>query len=349
MPALYATVEDLSQVLGARSTAYTTSAMLRALESASREADDLVVREAGCFRPLRATVYYSWPPEQTAAYYRLWLDGRSLISIETLVSGGVTIASGDYFLEPQQYGPPYTRIEINRGSSAAFSYSGGTPQRGVAILGLWGMDDTQEAAGTITDDVDDTATTIPVSDASAVGIGDHLAMGTERLEITGRAWASTATVDTGGITDSAGSTLLPVTGGTLHESEVLLVGSERMVVRDVVGSNVVVERAVDGSVLAAHSATDVIHTKRSLTCTRGARGTVSIAHSSGATVYRHKIPGDVAAFTLASAATTHLSELSGYAREVGPQGAMTQLGAGLPVLRKRIESTYGRQMRIRTV
>ena len=60
-------------------------------------------------------------------------------------------------------------------------------------------------------------------------------------------------------------------------------------------------------------------------------------------------PADVQALTIASAITTHLAEQSGYTMELGPEGQTTRLGVGLPALRERISSNYGRQCRTRAV
>jgi hypothetical protein len=91
----YATREDVMRALDVKLTARNARQIDRALESASRDADDLCHRK---FAPVQATRYFDWPNPQRAASWRLWLDANELITVTTLVSGGVTIPSTEYYL-----------------------------------------------------------------------------------------------------------------------------------------------------------------------------------------------------------------------------------------------------------
>lgn len=350
MPAWYATVEDVASALGAKSTAYNEADLRRAVGAGSKDVDDLCQYVDGAFRPWRATYYFDWPTQQTTTYYRLWLDALPLISVEMLVSGGVVLNPAYYNLEPNQYGPPYRRIELNRGSSAAFSYTGGTPQRAIGALGLWGMGDEREVAGSLVGSIDAVTTTIACSDASKLGTGDHIVIDSERMEVTGKSWAGAAFVGVAGLAASAAARTLPITGGPLLAGELLLIDSERVKVVDVAGSTITVERAQDGTPLAAHTNGATVYARRGLTVTRGARGSIASAHSGGAVISRHVVPADVNALTIASAIVTHLSEQAGYSSQ-GSGTGQTHSGpaGGLDTLRERVVSNYGRQMRTRVV
>jgi hypothetical protein len=347
--AWYATVEDVSRALGAKSTAYADHDLRRAVEAGSADVDDVVQWISGAFRPIRKTIYREWPPRQTTDYYRLWLDANPLLSVEALTSGGATIAPADFFLEPQEYGPPYTRIEIDRGSSASFSYTDATPQRAVGILGLWGLGDDRAAAGALAGGIDDSVTTIVVTDGSSIGTGEHLVIEDERLEVTARGWSSADVLDAAGLAESKAATTVPLVSGTVFADELLLVDGERMRVVDVAGTTAVVRRAQDGSVLAAHAGAAVVYARRSLTVVRGARGTTAAAHPDTTAIERHVVPGDANALCVASALVTHLQETTAYAREIGAQGATTKIGEGLDKLREQVAANYGRQCRMRVV
>lgn len=351
MPGLmYCTIEDVRDALESKASAYDERRIASAIEAATRDVDDVIQQHDGHFRPIIETRYFDWPPPQTAHRWRLWLDGNALISATTLSSGGVTIPPSDYFLEPQAYGPPYDRIEINRSSSAAFDYTDGTPQRAIAALCLWGQGDDREAAGALDGAINDSVTALVVTDGSKVGVGDHLIIGTERMIVTAKSWADSGQNIGADLTASdAARTVAVSTGSEYAAGELLLVDSERMLVLDVAGNNLIVQRAADGSVLAAHATGADVYARRGCTVTRGARGSTVASHLDATSVKRHLVPGDARELCIASAVTSLLSGRAGYAREYGPQGSGTKLGVGLPDLRERVRGNYGQQARFRTV
>jgi hypothetical protein len=350
MPTWYCTVEDVRDALEEKASAYDLAAIKRAIAAGSDDVDDVTQLNGGNFRPRTETRYYRWPDQQTAYYYRLWLDGNQLISVDTLTSGGDTIPSTDYYLEPQQYGPPYNRIEINLSRSSAFGFAG-TPQRAIAVTGLWGHTDDQEAAGTLVGGINASVTSLIVSDGSKVGIGDHLKIGTERLEVTDRTWTAVTGGDTAGSlsASNADRTLAVADGTKYHTDEVLLLNSERLKVVDIAGNNLTVLRAQDGSVLATHTSSTTVYASRSLTVTRGAQGSTAASHLDGVAVTRHVVPGAVRELALASALTSLLAGRRGYAQAAGPQGAALMKAGSLDELRERVANLHGRQARTRVV
>ena len=57
-------------------------------------------------------------------------------------------AMRDFFLEDNNLGPPYYRIEIDLSSTSSFE-SGDTPQRSISVLGRWGYEEDTESVGTV--------------------------------------------------------------------------------------------------------------------------------------------------------------------------------------------------------
>src|SRR5690606_11897546 len=166
-----------------KESARNTRQVDRAIESASRMIEGMTHRR---FYPETDTRFFDWPNDQSGRTWRLWLDQNELISVTKLTAGGVEIPAADFFLEPANDGPPYTHIEIDLDSSSAFS-SGGTHQRAISVLGVFGSSVEFESAGTITDPVaTTTATTINVSDSSLIGVGDLIKLGTDHMLVTGR-------------------------------------------------------------------------------------------------------------------------------------------------------------------
>jgi hypothetical protein len=351
MPGLYyCTIEDVRDALESKASAYDERRIGQAIEAATKDVDDVTQQHDGHFRPITETRYFDWPPPQTAHRWRLWLDANALISVSVLTSGGVTITAADYFLEPQAYGPPYDRIELGRGTSAAFDYTNGTPQRAVAVTGLWGQGDYREVAGALDGAINDSVTTLTVTDGSKVGVGDHLAIGDERMIVTAKSWTDSGQDIGADLAASEAARAVTVsTGSEYTAGELLLVDSERLLILDVAGNNLTVQRAADGSVLAAHTTGAGVYARRGCTVERGARGSTAVSHLDAAAVERHLVPGDVRELTIASAVTSLLSGRAGYTREYGPQGSGTKLGIGLPDLRERVQGNYGRQCRTRVV
>lgn len=360
---MYATVEDVMDALDSRTTALDDAQIRRALVAASAAVDNCVQRSDGVFRPTYATRYFDWPNliGQNAAFWRLWIDGNDLISISSLVVAGRTIPPADYMLEPAAYGPPYRRIEMNMVGASTWTYSG-TPQRAVAVTGLWGIADTRITAGTLVGAVNTTTTALVCSDASLVGVGDHLVIGssTERVEVTAKTWTAISGQSVGGsgLTASAAAVTLPVTtGSAFGVGELLLIDSERLQVVDVAGNNLTVKRAMDGSVLATHAAATAIYARRGLVVTRAAQGSTATSHADGDTISRHLVPGDVAALAVAAALSTVRLEQIGYsagtktsAGGVGAERPSEVLpGMALADLREIVRQNHGRQVRTRAV
>lgn len=350
----FATREDVMRALDSKETARNAGQIDRALESASRSIESLCHRTA--FAPTTATKSFDYPGPQYARPWRLWLDGNSLISVTTLTSGGTTIVAADYFLEPNQYGPPYDRVEIDLASSASFS-SGDTHQRAITITGLWGYSNDETSVGTLTAAVSTTtATTVSVNAAASalIGVGSVLRIDSERLLVTARTMADTAQNLGGNLTAANNNTTVAVTDGTAYAiDEILLIDSERMLIVDIAGNNLTVKRAWDGSVLAAHTAGADIYAPRTLTVTRGALGTTAATHSNGATVQRWDPPGLVRDLTIAEAENRLTNEQAGYARtrKTGDGGTSERANNAqdLPDLRAQVRTAHGRKGRVRAI
>lgn len=342
----YATREDVMSALDFKESARSNRRVDRAIESASRGVEGLLHRR---FYPQLDTRTFDWPGSQHARTWRLWLDENEVISVSELVSGGSTIPSGDYFLRPDT-GPPYTHVETDLDSTSAFS-SAGTHQRAISITGVFGYGADEAPAGALAASVNASATTITVTDSSSVGVGTILRAGTERMTVTGKTMADTNQNTGAELTASAAAVTVAVTDGTAYAvDETLLIDAERMLVVDVAGNNLVVRRATDGSVLAAHSAGADIYSLRTLTVERAALGTTAAAHDADAALTRHTPPGLVRDLVIAEAIVQLQGETGGYAKVVrSGEAAIDVTGRGLADIRDRAYTAHGRKSRLRVV
>lgn len=347
----YASREEIKAELDVKETARSNARIDRALADATEAVHGLCHR---VFYPVVATRYFDWPNQQYARPWRLWLDANEVISVTTLASGGTTIASSDYFLEPNQYGPPYDRIEIDLDSNAAFG-GGDTHQRDITVTGLYAgcpLTETQTGATTEALDTSETSIDVDATTSAAVGVGNLLRIDNERVIITSRSNLDTGqTLGGSGLTNINSSVTVTVQSGTTFAAgETILIDGERMRVDDIAGNTLVVTRAWDGSTIAAHTVGATIYAPRTLTVTRGALGTTAAAHNSGATAYRWDPPGPVRQLTVAEALTDLLQGRSGYARTAGAgENEREVTGRGLADLRARVYTSHGRKARTRAV
>lgn len=346
----YCTREDVKAALDVKETARNNAQVDRAVAAGTKAVERLTLRR---FYPWSGTRYFDWPNDSYARSYRLWLDGNEVISASSLVSGGVTIASTDYFLRRCDGvdEPPYTHIEIDLASSAAFA-AGDTHQRSIAVTGVFGHSADEEQVGALSAALAAPAgSTASVTWTTArVGVGDILRIDSERIIITERSMVdSTQNLQTP-MTSAVNAVTVAVTDGTAFAvDEVLLLDSERMLVVDIAGNNLTVKRGWDGSTPAAHTASD-IYTLTGIETARGQLGTTAAAHLDAAPIYRHIVPPLVRDLAIAEAINQLAQEGAGYARSVGSgEGQREAAGIGLADLRKLVEERYGRRARVRAV
>lgn len=345
----YATREEIKAELDVKETARSNARVDRAIEAASRAVEGLCHRT---FYPVQATRYFDWPGMQYARSWRLWLDANEVVSVTTLASGGTTIASSDYLLEPNQYGPPYNRVEIDLDGPAAFG-GGDTHQRDIQITGLFGYRNDEATLGSTTEALDASETGVDVDGATsaAVGVGSLLRIDSERVIVTARAQLDTGQNLGGNLTAVNSNAAVSVSDGTEYAvDEVILIDSEKMRIDEIAGNTLTVTRAWDGTTLAAHTSSADIYAPRTLTVQRGVLGTTAAAHSTSTTVYRWDPPGPVRQLCVAEALVDLLQGRSGYARTAGSgDGEREVSGRGLKDLRQRVYVSHGRKARTRSV
>jgi hypothetical protein len=352
-PPVYATREDVMRAIDAQPSVKSARQIDRALQSASRDIDSLCHRR---FYPEQATRGFDWPGSQYRPSWRLWLDDQELISLTSVSSGGTAISPSDVVLYPLS-GAPYNRVETNLGSSAAWG-GGDTHQRDITLTGLWGYSLDETTVGALASAVPSTsATTVTVNGAASaeVGVGSVLRVDSERMLVTGRAMASTGqtlAADLAVQKNAVSVSVADVSGFAVDET--ILVGAERMLIVDIAGTSLIVERSDGGSVLAAHTTGATIYAPRSLTVARGALGTTAATHTDASSVVRWDPPGLVRDLTIAEALNRMTNEQASYVRTKRASGGLSSNDQGLvardlPSLREQVYNAHGRKGRSRGV
>lgn len=344
----YCTLEEVKRTLDFEETARSDVSLRRAISGASRGIEGSTLRK---FYPWEGTRYFDWPNQAYAPSWRLYLGEHEVTSVVSLTSGGTTIAAANYILGPENaagLGEPYTRLDINVGTSSAFSSGTSTWQKSIALNGVFNYCADTAAAGALSGSITDSATTITVTNGAAIGVGDSIKVESERMIVSNRSFVDTTqNLGGSGVTASKADQTLTVTDGTLFtEDEVILIGAERMRIETIAANTLIVKRAHDGTTLAAHSSSADIYASRTLTVTRGAQGTTAASHADAVVVYRHLVPDLVRELTVAESVSTFLQGASGYARSISSGEQVREVtGRGLADLRIRVEDRYARRGR----
>lgn len=346
----YATREVVKAALDNGGGSLSDAQIDRLIGTVSREID---LRMHRTFYPWQGTHRFDWPASSGAnARMPAWvleLGNRELIELDALTTAGETVALDQVLLEPVNDGPPYTRIELNRGGPAAF-YSGDTPQQSVAVTGLFGYRNDETRLTSTAGAIDADTTVVHVDAAAGIGTGSLLRLGDERVLVTGRAWIDTGATITAPLADRANDAVLFLSSATgIMPGELLAVGTERMLVTDVVGSAAAVRRAVGGSQLADHADNAPVYAQRALLIERGVCGTTAASHADGADVYRFDYPAPIVTLCVEEVLALLGQESAGMARVVGSEGAERETSArGLGDARRQSD-VYRRRNRNRAV
>lgn len=349
----YCTRESVKTALDEAETARSNAQIDDAILQGARDVEGLCTRPENAFAPVTATYYFDYPSRSSRApSWRLRLAPYTLIEATTVTTdnGATTLTVGQYFLEPIN-SPPYTEIQINRGSTGSFG-SDSTEQRSTAIAGLWGWSYDRRAVGTLTGTLAASASaTAALSWTTAkFGVGDVLVIDNERMVITERTFVDSGQNLQTSLTDSEADVTVAVTNGTAFAvDEIILIGAERMRVIDIAGNNLVVKRAQDGSQLSEHAApTADIYALTGVELDRAVLGTTLASHAADAAVSLWVPHPLIRSLNRAYAENALLQERSGYARVAGTgENAREFTGRGIAQLEKDVLRIFG--VRARTM
>lgn len=343
----YTTREACKAALDSKATARDDARVDRAIEAAGWTIDGDTHRT---FWPQLATRYWDWPNHQQAPPWRLWLDGNELVSITTLTVAGVALSPADYLLRRSDDldEPPYDQVQLLRSGSATFG-GGSTPQRAIGITGVYaGCRIDETVVGALTANLGASGTA-GLDLSPTVGVGSILRIDAERLTVVDKTMVDTGqNLGAPGLAAAANDVTVPVSDGTVFDvDEIILIGAERMLVVDIAGNNLVVKRAWDGSVLAAHATGVDVYALMGFVVARGQLGTTAAAHLDAAPVYRFDPPSLIQSWAVAEATTQLLQEQSGYGRTVGSgENEREAAGRGLSHIRADAIQAFGRRARL---
>lgn len=344
MRAPYATVERVMRAADIKATAYATSEIFDAILGASDSVDRLVnigddTRPA--FAPWVGSITFDWPVANNENAWRFELNRFRLHSLTSLVSGGDSLA-GSALPWPSQ-GPPYSAVEIDQSGSDSFDYVNGVGQRSLVLGGTWGVLGRTDERSTWTLGASATSSATTLTLNAPIGIGSIVSLGSERVIVSARSWVSSGQTASA-LTAAVNAQSVTVQDGTdFFPGEEIIIDAERMLIREVVGNALIVQRAVSGSTLAAHTLGATVYWARSCEVERGALGTTADSHSDGAALGIYRPVPLAEQLTIAYALDRRAQESAGYARTIGQGESERQVnGRGIRELESRLLAAYGR-------
>lgn len=352
---VYCSRDDVKNALDSQATSYNDAQIDRIISASTANVEGQMSRR---FYPQIDVRSWDWPNEQMGRSWRLWLDQNELLSFTQVVTGGIAITPDQFFLEPQNYGPPYSHLEFDLNSNYAFG-GGSTPQNDITIYGTFGYTNATSLAGTLTAAISTASqTTAALSDSSLVGVGDMLLLGTEYAQVSAKNYSDSGQAAVGTVAAQQSVNMVTVSNGTaFNVGEQILLDAENMLIVGIAGNNLLVRRAWNGTTLASHTASE-IYVPRLATITRGLLGTIASTYTLGATVKRHAPPDLIRQLTIAESIYSLQQEQGAYmsivqrARDLGANNsriATSSMFHPIDELRENALTRYGRKVRLRAV
>ena len=320
------------------------------LEGASRHID---ARTHRWFIPRTELRNFEWPQPHNPSSNTLYTEW-DLLSVTTLTKDDDTatvIAAADFFLEPQNEGPPFYKIEIDRASSAFFSFLL-TTQRAVRVTGSWGFSDATVTAGDLGSGLctGTVATSMVAKVGARVDVGNTLLIESEQVFVSDRSAADLSQDTATAMTKDKTATTVTLDGAPTDPVQVgcvFSIDSEDMRVIKVTSTTVFeVERGWDATPLAAHVCNSCVFIYRTFTITRGVNGTTAATHADNVAMTKYTPDSRVQDWTRARVLNQVKQEVSGYGRTVGAGESAIELSGS--ALAKQ-ELTWTRQLRMTTV
>ncbi len=326
------------------------TALGRLIEAVSRAVDSATHTR---FIPETAVRKYEFN-QRNVRGNRLYFD-HDLFSMTTLTDRGSTkraLTEGThYLLLPDNAGPPYYAAEILRSQGVGYEGGAATSQQSFEATGLWSATADTEAASEIAEDSvqDGSGTSLHVKDGSKVGVGDTLLIGSEQVFISARGDVDLAQNLSGALTSDETDTNVGLDGAPndpVNLGEVFRLDSERMRVTAINSTtSFEVERAYDGTTLAAHSNTADIFIRRTYTMGRGVNGTTGVAHADDLAFTRYTAPSLIEEVVLAEVIQLFHRQESGFTQRVGAgESQVTIRPESIASLQKRAYGAHRRHL-----
>lgn len=211
------------------------------------------------------------------------------------------------------YGP-YMRVKIDPDSSSVYYFP--NMAKTVGIVGSWGMFERSAVTGATVASQTNAVTTLVVDDGSGISPGAILLIDDEQELVTGVGAPSDSTANTAEALDAEEDELTVTDGTKVKVREIIRVDFEQMLVLDISGNDLLVQRGWNRTNRVAHLTGLDVYVYRTFNVERGVNGTTAAAHSADA-VGRYLVPDDIHWLCKQMAALMLKKADSGFAGKVG--------------------------------
>ena len=179
------------------------------------------------------------------------------------------------------------------------------------------------------------------SDSSLIGVGDTLLIESDALFVSAKLLVDTS-IDLDDTLTADKNDVTVTLDAAVKEGEVITLNSERMFIASISGLDHTVERAYDGSTLAAHSSGADVFAPRTLTLVRSVNGVSAATHANATAVAKYAPPADIQGYVLAYAiANMHQDSTKRTGVAGGDQGSVETKGFSLWAMREALIVKYG--------
>lgn len=334
----YASLQDVMMTADVADSAHMTRLVARQCDAA---ADAVLALTKRVFYPTVATRVLPWPQDQFGPSRRLYLGFNELAAPPTLVVTGLgdaatTIPTQYVAGEPAAEGPPYSVLTLDDNAPAVFQ-QGSNQDASIAVTGTFGYRLNEDRVASTASAL--SGTSVTVTSSADIGVGTLLRVGLERLVVTGRGWSDTGNIEPVTLAAASNADSFQVTPGVVFaEGEEIMLDAERMLVLAQAGTLLVVQRAFNGSALAAHSGVTSIYAPRQLTVQRAALGTTQTDTATGGdAVWKFRFPGLIVQLFIAEAVVGLAQSRAAFARVSGSgENAVESIGKGIADVRKQV-------------
>jgi hypothetical protein len=327
---LYAGRDEVKSVLNVKTTARDNKKVDRAIDTASDLIEGMLHRK---FYPETTSHYFSGSDFQVTSAGELYLYGYDLISVTSMLLNSVAVTYTDYFV-----------LDVEDANDFPVSLTTINETDEILITGVFGYPTEDILETTLVGAINSSVTSLDILDSSVIDVGNTIKIDDEYLKVTEKLQKTSSQTTQGALASQASVVTVPVTSGTgFSVGEVILIDAEKMLIVDIAGNNLIVERNYDGSVLASHTISTTIYVPRTLQVVRAQLGTTAASHSDLDNVFKLTPPSLINSLCVAEAINIMEQQKSGYARTIGQgEGTREVSGRGLSDIRKAAQTNYRR-------
>lgn len=285
-----------------------------------KAAADYLREELGHFIPVTLAKEVRQKHEEAA---RLYVPPLLSVTSIVLPNVGITLNSTDYVLGPDNRmwtNGPYTHLD--RGYLPDNLFMWDCRVGGNVITGKWGMyEETEDTGATLSADQTLVQLAVAVNDGSKVSPGMVILLGSEQELVTETGSPTTGVTTLSAGLDASEELATLANGSAVKVGEIIRIGVEQCKVLDINSSTVHLARGWNKTQKAAHATSSPVDVYRTFNVLRGVNGTTPALHTSGSSVLRYVVPGDVN--MLAREITGRFLKFarSGYAGKIGDENS----------------------------